>query len=52
MLKLVEDKKIKGKYPASFTPKLDGLPIVHVVGKIKDIQVEVSFHPEKIEKSG
>ncbi|TBR22446.1 MAG: hypothetical protein EPO63_07300 [Candidatus Nitrosotenuis sp.] len=50
MLKLVEDKKTKGKYSAAFTPKGDGYPTIHIVGKIKNTPVEVSFHPEKIEK--
>jgi hypothetical protein len=49
-LKLVEDKKIKGKYSAVFTPMGEGLPIVHIVGKIKNTPVDVSFHPDKIVK--
>lgn len=51
MLKLIEDKKTKGRYYAAFTPMSEGFPTVHVVGKIKNTPVEVSFHPEKVEKS-
>jgi hypothetical protein len=51
MLKLVEDKKTKGRYSAAFTPIREGFPTVHVVGKIKNTPIEVSFHPEKVEKS-
>jgi len=51
MLKLVEDKTTKGKYSAAFTPVSEGFPTVHVVGKIKNTPIEVSFHPEKVEKS-
>ncbi len=36
MLKLVEDKKIKGKYSAPFTPMSEGFSTVHIVGKIKN----------------
>lgn len=50
-LKLIENKKTKGKYSAAFTPMGEGSPIVHVVGKIKNTPIEVSFHPEKVEKS-
>ncbi|TBR10739.1 MAG: hypothetical protein EPO62_02885 [Candidatus Nitrosotenuis sp.] len=51
MLKLVEDKKTKGKYSAAFTPMDEGYPTIHIAGKIKNTPVEISFHPEKIEKS-
>lgn len=51
MLKFVEDKKTKGRYYAVFTPMSEGFPTVHVVGKIKNTPVEVSFHPDKVEKS-
>lgn len=51
MLKLVEDKKTKGKYSATFTPLSEGFSTVHIVGKIKNTPIEVSFHPEKVEKS-
>ncbi|HSA98622.1 MAG TPA: hypothetical protein VLF17_06050, partial [Candidatus Nitrosotenuis sp.] len=50
VLKLVEDTKTKGKYSAAFTPMSEGFPTVHIVGKIKNTPVEVSFHPEKIVK--
>ncbi|QLH09032.1 hypothetical protein [Candidatus Nitrosotenuis sp. DW1] len=47
-LKLVEDKKNRGTYHGAFTPDAEGQPLVHVVGKIKKIPVEVTFHPEKV----
>lgn len=50
-LKLVEDKKNKGTYHGAFTPDAEGQPLVHVVGKIKKIPVEITFHPEKVEPS-
>ncbi len=50
MLKLVEDKKTKGKYFATFTPPREGFLTVHIVGKIKNTPIEVSLHPEKVEK--
>ena len=48
-LKLVEDKQKKGTYYGDYTPTSVGHPTVHVVGKIKNTPVEVTFHPEKVE---
>ena len=48
-LKLIEDKKKKGTYYGQFTPDSEGFPTVHVVGKIKNTPVEITFHPEKVE---
>jgi hypothetical protein len=48
-LKLVEDKQHKGTYHGDYTPASVGYPTVHIVGKIKNTQIEVTFHPEKVE---
>ncbi len=48
-LKLVEDKQHKGTYHGDYTPNSVGHPTVHVVGKIKNTPVEITFHPEKVE---
>jgi hypothetical protein len=50
-LKLVEDKQHKGTYHGTYTPNSVGYPTVHVVGKIKNTPVEITFHPEKVEAS-
>lgn len=49
-LKLVEDKKNKGTYYGAFIPDSEGFPTVHVVGKIKNTPIEITFHPEKVVK--
>lgn len=49
-LKLVEDMKNKGTYYGAYTPDSEGFPTVHVVGKIKNTPVEITFHPEKVVK--
>lgn len=49
-LKLVEDKEDKGTYYGAYTPDSEGFPTVHVVGKIKNTPVEITFHPEKVVK--
>jgi hypothetical protein len=48
-LKMTEDPKIKGRYLAPFTPDAAGYPTVHVYTKIDTQDIEVSFHPEKVE---
>lgn len=48
-LSLVEDEKIPGKYYADFTPTHDGYPIVHLFTTINERQIEVDFHPERVE---
>ncbi|MGQ0606366.1 MAG: hypothetical protein ACT4OD_05385 [Candidatus Nitrosotenuis sp.] len=48
-LNLVEDKQHKGIYYGNYIPDSVGYPTVHVVGKIKNIPVEITFHPEKVE---
>ncbi|MEM4378547.1 MAG: hypothetical protein QXX85_06140 [Candidatus Nitrosotenuis sp.] len=49
-LNLVEDKKNKGTYYGEYTPDSEGFPTVHVVGKIKNTPIEITFHPEKVVK--
>lgn len=48
-LKLVEDKNNKGTYYGDYTPNSVGYPTVHIVGKIKNTPIEISFHPEKVQ---
>lgn len=48
-LNLVEDKKNLGTYLGDYTPEADGYPIVHLYGKLDNKDMEVTFHPEKIE---
>ncbi|MGQ0772345.1 MAG: hypothetical protein ACT4NT_06215 [Nitrososphaerota archaeon] len=48
-LKIVEDKQHKGTYHGDYVPKSEGHPTVHVVGKIKNTPVEITFHSEKVE---
>lgn len=48
-LTLVEDSKFPGVYHAAYTPAEAGFPMVHIVGKIADKDVEKTFHPEKVE---
>jgi hypothetical protein len=49
ILKMVEDKKKPGRYTAEYTPKGEGHPTVHIYTKIKDKEIEGTFHPEKVE---
>lgn len=48
-LNLVEDKKNLGTYLGAYTPESDGYPIVHLYGKLDSKDMEITFHPEKIE---
>jgi len=48
-LKMVEDKKKPGRYTAEYTPESEGHPTVHIYAKIKNAEIEGSFHPEKVE---
>jgi len=48
-LKVVEDKKHPGRYTAKYTPETEGHPTVHIYAKIKNAEIEGSFHPEKVE---
>ncbi|HXG73449.1 MAG TPA: hypothetical protein VNK44_01335 [Candidatus Nitrosotenuis sp.] len=50
-LNLVEDKKNKGTYYGEYTPDSEGFPTVHIVGKILNTPIEMTFHPEKVVKS-
>lgn len=47
-LKMVEDKKMPGRYTAKYTPEGEGHPTVHIYAKIKNAEIEGSFHPEKV----
>lgn len=51
-LTLEEDPENLGHYTGDYTPMETGFPLVHIVGKINDQDLEVTFHPEKIEKEG
>ena len=48
-LKLVEDPKFPGVYHADFTPSAEGFPMVQIVGTLAGEDVDITFHPEKIE---
>ncbi len=48
MLPLTEDTKNKGRYYSKYTPDSAGFPTIHIVGKIKNTPIEVTFHPEKV----
>lgn len=48
-LTLVEDPKNKGMYHGEYTPSESGHPTVHLVGKIKGVDIEATFHPEKVD---
>ncbi|CDI05742.1 hypothetical protein [Candidatus Nitrosotenuis uzonensis] len=48
-LRLVESKTNKGTYYGVYVPDSSGYPLVHVVGKIKNTPMEITFHPEKVE---
>lgn len=48
-LTLVEDPKNKGVYHGEYTPSESGHPTVHIAGKIKGVDIEATFHPEKVE---
>jgi predicted secreted protein with PEFG-CTERM motif len=52
ILTLEEDPDNIGHYTADYTPMETGFPIVHIVGTIVDQDVEVTFHPEEVEKEG
>lgn len=47
-LKLVEDKSRRGTYLGAYTPEKDGYPIVHLYGKLDNKDIEITFHPEKV----
>jgi hypothetical protein len=49
-LMLMEDKDEPGLYVGKYTPPEAGYPIVHVTGEIDGTAVDVTFHPEKVEK--
>lgn len=48
-LNIIEDKNKKGTYYGDYTPTSAGYPTIHIVGKIKNTPVELSFHPEKVQ---
>lgn len=48
-LKLLESKTRHGYYYGTYVPGVDGYPTAHVVGKIHDTPIEITFHPEKVE---
>lgn len=48
-LTLVEDPKNKGVYHGEYTPNASGHTTVHIAGKIKGVDIEATFHPEKVE---
>lgn len=50
MLKMSEDPDNPGRYVGDYAPSSIGYPTVHVYVKINGKDVEVSFHPEKVEK--
>ena len=50
-LTLKEDPQFPGVYHGDITPNEIGTPVVHLYGKIKDVEFERTFHPEKIEGS-
>lgn len=47
-LTLIEDPKNKGVYHGEYTPSESGHPTVHIAGKIKGVDIEATFHPEKV----
>lgn len=49
-LTLKEDPKIKGVYHGEYTPSVSGHPTVHIAGTIKGVDIEATFHPEKVEE--
>lgn len=49
LLTIKEDKKKPGRYTAEYTPKGEGHPTVHIYAKIKNKEIEGTFHPEKVE---
>ena len=51
LLKMTEDPKIKGRYLAPFTPDKAGHPTVHIYTKIGKQDIEVTFHPERVESA-
>lgn len=48
-LKLIEDSQFPGVYHAEFTPSIEGFPMVHIVGTLAGEDVDITFHPEKVE---
>lgn len=48
-LTLVEDPKNKGVYHGEYMPNASGYPTVHIAGTIRGIDIEATFHPEKVE---
>jgi len=50
-LTLKEDPQFPGVYHGEITPSEVGVPNIHLYGKIKDVEFERTFHPEKVEES-
>lgn len=48
-LKLFEFKSKPGFYISPYIPYEEGHPAVHLFGKIHNDEIEITFHPEKVE---
>lgn len=48
-LKMVENKNTPGTYIGAYTPETDGYPIIHLYVNLDNKDIEITFHPEKVE---
>ncbi|MGQ0605788.1 MAG: hypothetical protein ACT4OD_02380 [Candidatus Nitrosotenuis sp.] len=48
---MIEDEKNPERYTTKYTPESEGHPAVHAYAKIKKTDIEITFHPEKVEVS-